>query len=102
MTTAASGSPQSSAKRICSLLPSATEIVAALGQLGQLVGRSAECDFPPSVSHLPVVASARIDTSDLASAEIDAAVRAALADGRSLYAVDAELIERVAPDLLLT
>jgi iron complex transport system substrate-binding protein len=88
--------------RICSLLPSATEIVAALGQLDRLVGRSAECDFPPSVSHLPVVASARIDTSDLGSAEIDAVVRAALADGRSLYAVDAELIEQLAPDLLLT
>jgi iron complex transport system substrate-binding protein len=88
--------------RICSLLPSATEIVAALGQLDRLVGRSAECDFPPSVSHLPVVASARIDTDGLASAKIDVAVREALADGRSLYAVDAELIARLAPDLLLT
>ena len=68
MTTAASGSPQSSAKRICSLLPSATEIVAALGCLDQLVGRSAECDFPPSVARLPVVTSARIDTTDLDSA----------------------------------
>jgi iron complex transport system substrate-binding protein len=88
--------------RICSLLPSATEIVGALGQLDRLVGRSAECDFPPSVARLPVVASARVDTSDLGSAEIDAAVRAALADGRSLYAVDADLIARLAPDLLLT
>ena len=41
--------------RICSLVPSATEAVAALGQLDRLVGRSAECDFPPSVSSLPVV-----------------------------------------------
>jgi iron complex transport system substrate-binding protein len=89
-------------RRICSLLPSATEIVAALGQLDRLVGRSAECDFPPSVSRLPVVAAARIDTRDLASAQIDAAVRAAVADGRSLYAVDSELIARLAPDLVLT
>jgi iron complex transport system substrate-binding protein len=88
--------------RICSLLPSATEIVAALGELDRLVGRSAECNFPPSVSHLPVVTSARVDTRDLASAAIDAAVRAALADGRSLYAVDADLITRLAPDLILT
>jgi iron complex transport system substrate-binding protein len=88
--------------RICSLLPSATEIVAALGQLDQLVGRSAECDFPRSVSRLPVVAAARIDTGDLASAQIDAAVRAALAEGRSLYAVDAELIAQLVPDLILT
>jgi iron complex transport system substrate-binding protein len=90
------------ALRICSLLPSATEIVAALGQNDRLLGRSAECDFPPSVSPLPVVTSARVDTRDLASAAIDAAIRAALADGRSLYAVDADLIARLAPDLILT
>jgi iron complex transport system substrate-binding protein len=90
------------ALRICSLLPSATEIVAALGRNDQLVGRSAECDFPPSVSRLPVVTSARVDTRDLPSAAINAAVRAALAEGRSLYAVDADLIARLAPDLILT
>ena len=94
-----SGAP---ALRICSLLPSATEIVAALGQADRLVGRSAECDFPPTTSRLPVVTSARIDTEDLTSAAIDAAVRHALADGRSLYAVDADVIARLAPDLILT
>jgi iron complex transport system substrate-binding protein len=88
--------------RICSLLPSATEILASLGQLDRLVGRSAECDFPPSVSDLPVVSSARIDTGDLDSSDIDATVRAALADGRALYTVDADLIARLAPDLILT
>jgi iron complex transport system substrate-binding protein len=88
--------------RICSLLPSATEILAALGQLDRVVGRSAECDFPPSVSELPVVTAARIETSDLDSAEIDGAVREALADGRSLYAVDPDLIARLAPDLIVT
>jgi iron complex transport system substrate-binding protein len=88
--------------RICSLLPSATEIVAALGQLDRLVGRSAECDWPPSVSRLPVVTSARVDTATLTSAAIDAAVRAAIADGRSLYTLDGELIARLAPDLILT
>ncbi len=88
--------------RVCSLLPSATEIVAAVGCADQLVGRSAECDFPPSVARLPVVTSARIDTADLDSAAIDGAVRAALADGRSLYAVDGDLIARLAPDLILT
>jgi N-carbamoylputrescine amidase len=88
--------------RICSLLPSATEIVAALGQLDRLVGRSAECDFPYSVSGLPVVSTARVATADLSSAAIDAAVRAALVDGRSLYAVDADLVARLAPNLILT
>jgi iron complex transport system substrate-binding protein len=87
--------------RICSLLPSATEIVAALGQLDRLVGRSAECDFPRSVSGLPVVSSAHVATADLSSAAIDA-VRAALVDGRSLYAVDADLVARLAPNLILT
>jgi iron complex transport system substrate-binding protein len=90
------------ALRICSLFPSATEIVAALGLSDRLVGRSAECEWPLAVSRLPVVTAARIDTSELTSAAIDAAVRAALADGRSLYAVDAELITRLAPDLILT
>ena len=90
------------AMRICSLLPSATEIVAALGQRDLLVGRSPECDFPPTVSRLPVVTAARIDTESRTSAAIDAAVRDALADGRSLYAVHAELIARLAPDLILT
>jgi iron complex transport system substrate-binding protein len=88
--------------RVCSLLPSATEIVAALGCLDQLVGRSAECDFPPSVARLPVVTSARIDTATLDSGAIDGAVRVALADGRSLYAVDDDVIGRLAPDLILT
>jgi iron complex transport system substrate-binding protein len=96
--------PMSGARafRICSLLPSATEIVATLGQLDRLVGRSAECDFPPTVSRVPVVTAARIDTENLTSAAIDGAVRDALADGRSLYAVDADLIAQLAPDLILT
>jgi iron complex transport system substrate-binding protein len=84
------------------LLPSATEIVGSLGLADRLVGRSAECDFPPDVASLPVVTASRVDTSTLGAAEIDAAVRAALAEGRSLYAVDAELLAELAPDLILT
>jgi iron complex transport system substrate-binding protein len=88
--------------RICSLLPSATEIVGALGLADALVGRSAECDWPPEVRDLPVVTAARVDTDLLGSLEIDRAVREALADGRSLYALDEELIEELAPDVILT
>jgi len=88
--------------RICSLLPSATEILADLGLTEQLVGRSAECDWPPEVRSLPVVTAARLDTSELASTEIDGAVRGALADGRSLYALDEELIASLAPDVIVT
>ncbi|HJQ52122.1 MAG TPA: ABC transporter substrate-binding protein [Gaiellaceae bacterium] len=88
--------------RICSLLPSATEIVGDLGLTEQLVGRSAECDWPPEVRSLPVVTAARLDTAELASAEIDEAVRGALADGRSLYALDEALIASLAPDVIVT
>jgi len=88
--------------RIVSLLPSATEIVADLGLADSLVGRSEECDYPPRVRDLPVVTASRVDTSALGGAEIDAAVRAALAEGRSLYAVDAELLDELRPDVILT
>jgi iron complex transport system substrate-binding protein len=88
--------------RIVSLVPSATEIIAALGLADGLVGRSHECTYPAGVQSAPVVSASRVDTTTIASAEIDAAVRAALADGRPLYAVDADLLERLAPDVIVT
>ena len=88
--------------RVCSLLPSATEIIAELGLIDSLVGVSEECRWPPQVVGKPVVTAARIDPSTLSSVEIDTAVRASLADGRSLYAVDAELIAELDPDLIVT
>jgi iron complex transport system substrate-binding protein len=90
------------AVRVCSLLPSATEIVGALGLTDTLVGVSHECDWPPEARELPTITASRVDTSTLASGEIDAAVRDALAGGLPLYAVDAELIEELAPDLIVT
>jgi iron complex transport system substrate-binding protein len=84
--------------RIVSLLPSATEIIADLGLGDRLVGVSAECD----ADGVPVVTAAVVDTATLAGAEIDAAVRAALANGSSLYAVDADLVESLEPDLIVT
>lgn len=88
--------------RICSLLPSATEIVAWLGLADRLVGVSAECDWPAEVRDLPVVTASRIDTQTLPGREVDEAVRAAIADGRSLYGIDEELVERLDPDLVIT
>jgi iron complex transport system substrate-binding protein len=88
--------------RIVSLVPSATEIIAALGLAGQLVGRSHECNYPPEVLSAPVVSASRIDTTTIPSAQIDRAVRDALEDGRPLYAIDAELLESLAPDLIVT
>jgi iron complex transport system substrate-binding protein len=88
--------------RICSLVPSATEIVAALGLGDALVGVSAECDWPRAVRGLPVVSASRVDTRRLSGARIERAVREAVSDGRALYAIDAALLERLAPDVILT
>src|SRR5437870_10694831 len=88
--------------RICSLLPSATEIIGSLGLVESLVGVSEECDWPPEVRGLPVVTASRIDTQGSTSLEIDRAVRAAVADGRPLYALDEDLIRRLEPDLIVT
>jgi iron complex transport system substrate-binding protein len=88
--------------RICSLLPSASEIVAALGHADSLVGVSDECRWPPELAGKPVVTAARIDAPALSSREIDDAVRASLVDGGSLYAIDAGLIEQLQPDVIVT
>jgi iron complex transport system substrate-binding protein len=84
------------------LLPSATEIVAELGCLELLVGRSEECDWPPEVNALPVVSRARVDTASLSSREVDDVVREAVSGGRSLYVVDEAVLEELRPDLVLT
>lgn len=88
--------------RICSLLPSASEIIAELGHADSLVGVSDECRWPAGVVGKPVVTAARIDPSALTSREIDSAVRASLEEGGSLYAVDAALMEELQPDLIVT
>jgi iron complex transport system substrate-binding protein len=88
--------------RICSLLPSATEIVADLGLIDSLVGVSEECAWPPEVKAKPTVTAARVNPAELSSVEIDRAVKASVAAGSSLYAVDAELIDELQPDILIT
>jgi iron complex transport system substrate-binding protein len=88
--------------RICSFLPSATEIIAELGLIESLVGVSEECRWPAEVVGLPVVTAARIDPSELSSVAIDEAVRASLRDGRSLYTVDAGLVAELSPDVIVT
>jgi iron complex transport system substrate-binding protein len=87
--------------RICSLLPSATEIVFALEQQDSLVGVTHECDYPPEACRIPKVTRTNIAVG-LASREIDAAVRSTLDTTGSLYELDLPLIERLAPDLVLT
>jgi iron complex transport system substrate-binding protein len=88
--------------RICSLLPSATEILASLGLADSLVAVSAECDWPPEVRRLPVVTASRVDMSRLSSLRIEHGVRRALSDGRPLYTIDRDVLDELRPDLILT
>ncbi|MBA3833519.1 MAG: cobalamin-binding protein [Chthoniobacterales bacterium] len=87
--------------RVISLLPSATEIVAALGFAENLVGRSHECDFPLGVEKLPVCSSTKIPVHG-SSYEIDERVKEIVAEGLSVYRVDADRLRELQPDLILT
>lgn len=87
--------------KIVSLLPSATEIVCALGLEANLVGVTHECDYPTSVKSLPKVTRTIIPHS-ATSAEIDALVRERLKTQIALYSLDMPTLERLAPDLLVT
>lgn len=97
--TATSGHPP--ATRVVSLLPAATEMVAALGASSRLVGISHECDWPPELQRLPRLTTTPIDPS-LPSADIDAAVLAARDAGTLVFGVDAGALRALQPDLLLT
>jgi iron complex transport system substrate-binding protein len=87
--------------RIVSLLPSATEILFDIGAGSDVVGITHECDFPPEAQHLPRLTSSALPSAGSA-AEIDRHVRRSLHAGSSLYHLDAELLEALAPDLIIT
>lgn len=87
--------------RVVSLLPSLTEIVAALGQEAQLVGRSHECEHPESVRTLPVLTEPKLSLAG-GSRAIDQRVRDLVERGLSVYRVDAERLRTLAPELILT
>ncbi len=86
--------------RVVSLLPSATELLCALGAEAMLVGRSHECDHPPGVLDRPVLTAQRTDATT--SAGIDEQVRSALESGQSLYTLDEEQLRSLRPDVILT
>lgn len=87
--------------RVVSLVPAATEVVAALGAEGSLAGISHECDFPASITHLPRITWTPVDPNT-SSGEIDRSVRSLRGDGRPVITVDAESLRRLSPDLILT
>ena len=97
--------------RIVSLLASATEMIAELGCLDQLVGRSHECDYPPEVLQLPVVSRAQINI-ETSSSQIDAQIKQ-LAQAKdthsenalkalSIYAIDVAQLQALRPDVIFT
>src|SRR5262249_36625817 len=88
--------------RLVSLLPSATEIVYALGLGEQLVGVTFECDEPPSARADKTVVVGGRDTSGMSPHEIDSYVRSQLAAGSDLYSLHAQALAALAPDLILT
>lgn len=93
---------EQSPPRIISLLPSATEIVCALGLAENLVGITHECDYPPEVAGKPRLTASRISHETMSSAEIDHAVRSQLDGHGSIYELDEQLLQSLKPDLILT
>jgi iron complex transport system substrate-binding protein len=97
--------------RIISLLASATEMIAALGCLDQMVGRSHECDYPPVVLALPMVSTVQIDINT-SSAQIDVQVKQLAQEKRepedpalkalSIYAIDVDKLQELRPDVIFT
>ena len=88
-------------KRVISLIASATEIVCALGKRDWLLGRSHECDYPPSVLSLPPLTEAKLDVHG-SSLEVDRQVKTLLKEGLSVYRVDVGLLREIDPDVIVT
>jgi iron complex transport system substrate-binding protein len=89
-------------RRIVSFLPSATEMVCALGLGDRLLGVTHECDYPPEIVDKPIVVRNVLPVESMSQSEIDSAVTQRLRNGQSLYQVDETLMQEIAPDLILT
>ena len=88
--------------KICSLLPSGTEIAFALGLGDQVVGVTDLCDYPPEAATKPVVSRSLVDPSVLSSAEVERCMAELAAEGRSTHEIDTGWLDREQPDLVLT
>jgi iron complex transport system substrate-binding protein len=87
--------------RIVTMIASATEIVCALGFENDLVARSHECDYPPSVARLPICTGPRFDVHG-SSLDIDLRVKSLVAEATSIYRVDADVLKVLQPDVIVT
>lgn len=97
-----SAQPTTPPKRIVSFLPSATEMVCALGLADRLVGVTHECDYPPEIRGRPVVIRPAVPMDGLTPEEVDRQVSQRLRRGESLYQADEEMLRKLDPDLILT
>jgi len=88
--------------RICSCLPSATEIIYALGLQDQLYGVTFECDYPPEAKTKPVVVRSIFDDRPLSSGDISQLIGQRLKEGLGIYDIAQDVLHNAAPDLLLT
>ncbi len=88
--------------RICSLLPSATEMLFALGLDDEIVAVSHECDFPGAALRKPKVTASLLDPEMLSSLEIDRIVASSLESSLPMYGIDADLLRELRPDLIVT
>jgi iron complex transport system substrate-binding protein len=90
------------AQRIVSFLPSATEMICALGLGDRLMGVTHECDYPPEIMGKPIVVRSVLPTERMSQSEIDFAVTERLRNGQSLYQVDEVVMQKISPDLIVT
>src|SRR4030081_559164 len=98
----AGGGGENMGMRIASLLPSATEILFAIGAGEDVVGVTHECDHPAPAQRLPHLTSSAIDHDGQACAAIDRHIRSVLHAGSSIYRLDEELLASLSPDLIVT
>jgi len=87
--------------RIASLVPSATEMLFAVGLGGSVVGVTHECDYPPAAAELPQL-TATVLPPGLSAGEIDAKVKEVVGEGRALYTLDEKRLAELEPDLIVT
>lgn len=87
--------------KICSLIPGATEVIAALGLEDQLVGISHECDFPPSIRRVPVMIEPLVEAEHTTSNGIDQRVKELIETGQQLYRLKDDAFRHARPDLIL-